>query len=83
MNNKVEKEDKIFHLADTITKYNFEQIWSVEGTAIEKLTKQEIAEEMFFKGIAYTLDHLETLEEIDLNKTKRKLEENIKLTRTL
>lgn len=69
----MEKEDKIFDIADNITKFNFEEIWDVEGKAIMDLSKKEIAEEMFFKGIAYILDHLETIEEINLDNIKNKL----------
>ena len=72
--NKMDKQDKIFHIADKITTFNFGEIWTVEGQTLTNLTKREIAEEMFFKGIAYILDHLKTLEEIDLDQIKIKLE---------
>ena len=39
------------------------------------MKKEEIAEEMFFKGIAYILDHLNNLEEIDVDKVQRKIRE--------
>ena len=35
------------------------------------MKKEEIAEEMFFKGIAYILDHLNNLEEIDFTVKQR------------
>ena len=69
------REDKIFGIADKITKYNFKEIWDIEGEQIVKLNKNEIAEEMFFKGIAYILDHLEQLNEINIDKVKNSLHE--------
>jgi len=71
----MEEQDKIFDIADKITKYNFKEIWSVEGQAMSNLNKEEVAEEMFFKGIAYILDHLSSLEEIDINRIKNKIKE--------
>ena len=73
----MDKQDKVFHIADKITKFNFEEIWRMEGSVMGTLQKNEIAEEMFFKGIAYILDHLETIEEINLDKIKIKLETKI------
>ena len=73
----MDKQDKIFHIADEITKFNFSEIWEVEGQTIINLSQKEIAEEMFFKGIAYILDHLETLEEIDLERIRKKLKEKL------
>ena len=73
----MDKQDKIFHIADEITKFNFSEIWEVEGQTIINLSQKEIAEEMFFKGIAYVLDHLETLEEIDLERIRKKLKEKL------
>lgn len=71
----MDKQDKIFHIADKITKFNFNEIWSIEGQTLTNLNKKEAAEEMFFKGIAYILDHLETLEVIDLDQVEMKLKE--------
>lgn len=71
----MEKHNKIFEIADQITKFNFEQIWKIEGESIINLKKKEIAEEMFFKGIAYILDHLETFEQIDLETVKKNFKE--------
>ncbi len=66
--------DKIFNIADEITKFNFKEIWGIEGPVmIKDMSKEEIAEEMFFKGIAYILEHLHNLEEIDINKIQNKL----------
>lgn len=70
----MDKQNKIFHIADRITKFNFKEIWNIEGTVMQTLSKEEIAEEMFFKGIAYILDHLESLEAIDLENVKNRLE---------
>lgn len=69
----MDKQDKIFRIADKITKFNFEEIWNIEGSAMETLKKSEIAEEMFFKGIAYIIDHLANLKQIDLEKIEKKL----------
>ncbi len=71
----MEKHDKIFEIADQITTFNFEQIWEIEGESIINLKKKEIAEEMFFKGIAYILDHLETFEQINLETVKKSFKE--------
>lgn len=68
-------QDKIFAIADKITKYNFEDIWDREGHAMNDLKKEEVAEEMFFKGIAYILDHLDNLEEVDIDRIKKKIME--------
>ncbi len=74
---KMDEQDKIFAIADNVTKYNFKDIWDVEGAAMLTLKKEEIAEEMFFKGIAYILDHLHNLEEIDIDSIQKKIEKNI------
>ena len=67
-------QDKIFNIADEITKFNFKEIWNVEGQVMLKnMSKEEIAEEMFFKGIAYILEHLHNLEEINIDKIQNKL----------
>lgn len=67
-------QDKIFNIADEITKFNFKEIWNVEGQIMLKdMSKEEIAEEMFFKGIAYILEHLHNLEEINIDKIQNKL----------
>lgn len=71
----MDEQDKIFAIADTITKHNFKDIWAVEGQAMLNLKKEEVAEEMFFKGIAYILNHLHNLEEIDINAIQRKIKE--------
>jgi len=42
----MDKHDKIFEIADQITKFNFEQIWEIEGESIINLKKKEIAEEI-------------------------------------
>ncbi|MCK5283607.1 MAG: hypothetical protein KAK00_09465 [Nanoarchaeota archaeon] len=68
-------QDKIFAIADKITKYNFREIWGIERQAMGRLEKEEVAEEMFFKGIAYILDHLNNLEEIDIDRIKKKIME--------
>jgi hypothetical protein len=73
----MDEQDKIFDIADNITKFNFKEIWNVEGKAMIPLKKEEIAEEMFFKGIAYILDHLVKIKEIDIDKIKEKLDEII------
>lgn len=71
-------QDKIFEIADKITEFNFESIWGVEGTNIENgMNKKEAAEEMFFKGIAYILEHLDRLGEVDINKVKSRISEVI------
>ena len=70
--------DKIFNIADEITKFNFEEIWGIEGpTMVNQMNKEEIAEEMFFKGIAYILEHLHNLEEINIDKIQNKLKGKI------
>ena len=69
----MDEQDKIFTIADKITKYNFKEIWDVEGNAMLDLRKKEIAEEMFFKGIAYILDHLSKLNEIDIDNVQKKI----------
>lgn len=72
----MDDQDKIFDIADRITKHDFKEIWSIEGQNINaSLNKEEVAEEMFFKGIAYILDHLHNLEEIDLDKLRDKIKE--------
>lgn len=71
----MEFQDKIFAIADKITKYNFEEIWAMEGHAMNNLKKKEIAEEMFFKGMAYILDHLHNLKLVDIDKIQRKIKE--------
>ena len=73
----MDEQDKIFGIADKITKYNFKEIWAVEGGAMLSLKKEEIAEEMFFKGIAYVLDHMNNLKEIDINRIKGKIDKII------
>ena len=73
----MDKQDKIFQIADTITRYNFDEIWNREGQTMVTLGKKDVAEEMFFKGIAYILDHLTSLEQIDLEKVKQELEKNL------
>ena len=70
----MDEQDKIFSIADRVTKYNFKAIWDMEGDAMLQLKKEEIAEEMFFKGIAYILDHLSNLEEIDVGRIQKKLD---------
>ena len=70
-------QDKIFSVADKVTKFNFEEIWSNEKDAMLTLTKEEIAEEMFFKGIAYILDHLHNLKEINIDKAIKKIEKEL------
>ena len=66
--------DKIFNIADEITKFNFKEVWNVEGPImIKDMNKEEISEEMFFKGIAYILEHLHNLEEVDIDKIQNKL----------
>lgn len=69
------EQDKIFEIADKLTKYHFKEIWSIEGQAMNGLKKEEVAEEMFFKGIAYILDHLNTLNEIKIDEIKEKLKD--------
>ncbi len=69
------EQDKIFDIADKITKHNFMTIWEVEGNAMLELEKKEIAEEMFFKGIAYILDHLTNLKEVEIDKIHNKIRE--------
>ena len=70
--------DKIFNIADEITKFNFNEIWDIEGqNMINGMNKEEIAEEMFFKGIAYILEHLHNLEEINIDKIQNKLKGKI------
>jgi len=71
----MDNQDKIFDIADKITKYNFPAIWEIEKQPLETLTKKEVAEEMFFKGIAYILDHLDNLKEINIQKLQQKLKE--------
>jgi len=71
----MDEQDKIFDIADKITKHNFKEIWGVEGSAMLSLKAEEIAEEMFFKGIAYILDHLSNLEEIDISSVQKKIKE--------
>jgi hypothetical protein len=73
----MDTQDKIFAIADMITKYNFKEIWNNEGQAMQNLKKEEIAEEMFFKGIAYILDHANNLKEINIDSVKKKLEKNM------
>lgn len=69
----MDKHNKIFAIADNITKFNFKDIWNIEGNSIMNLKKEEIAEEMFFKGIAYILDHLESLNEINIDSVENKI----------
>ena len=69
------KQDKIFGIADRITKFNFSTIWDIEGDITMTLRKEEIAEEMFFKGIAYILDHLDTFDEINLDSVEESFKE--------
>ncbi|MEK0371132.1 MAG: hypothetical protein QQN55_08265 [Nitrosopumilus sp.] len=71
----MDKQDKIFEIADKITKFNFKEIWNMEGHAMENLSKKEVAEEMFFKGLAYMLEHLNNLQEIDIDEVKGKIKE--------
>ena len=73
----MDDQDKIFAIADKVTKHNFQSIWEIEKNAMDGLQKREIAEEMFFKGIAYTLDHLNTIEEIDVDNVQKKIRELI------
>jgi hypothetical protein len=73
----MDEQDKIFAIADKITKYNFKEIWEIEGKVMQSLKKEEIAEEMFFKGIAYILDHLYNLEEIDIGRIQKKIKERV------
>ena len=73
----MERQDKIFYIADNITKYNFKGIWNIEGEALLSLSKEEIAEEMFFKGIAYILDHLDNIEEVKIDNIQNKIKEII------
>ena len=46
----------------------------VEGSVMLQLKKEEIAEEMFFKGIAYILDHLNNLKEINIGRIQKKID---------
>lgn len=73
----MDDQDKIFDVADKITRFNFKDIWNVEGNVMLDLKKKEIAEEMFFKGIAYILDHLNNLEEINIDNVQKKIKEII------
>ena len=41
------------------------------------LKKEEVAEEMFFKGMAYILDHLNNLKEINIKSIEKKIKEII------
>lgn len=68
-------QDKIFAIADKITKYSFKEIWQTEGHTMNSLKREEVAEEMFFKGIAYILDHLNNLDEVNIDKVQRKIKE--------
>ena len=70
----MDEQDKIFVIADKVTKYNFKVIWGVEGSVMLQLKKEEIAEEMFFKGIAYILDHLNNLKEINIGRIQKKID---------
>lgn len=65
------KQDKIFGIANKITKHSFEEIWGIEGKDMKQLSKKEIAEEMFFKGIAYTLENLDAINKIDIEEIKQ------------
>lgn len=71
----MDNQDKIFDIADKITKHNFKEIWMMEGDAMEGLKKEEVAEEMFFKGIAYILDHLSNLREVKIDRIREKLKD--------
>ena len=74
----MDTQDKIFEIADEITKFNFESIWQVEGPSMEnQMNKKETAEEMFFKGIAYILEHLNKLGEVDIDNVRGKINEVI------
>jgi hypothetical protein len=68
-------QDKIFAIADKITKFNFEEIWNREGHAMNNLKKEEVAEEMFFKGIAYILDHLHNLNLAKIDDVEKEIKE--------
>jgi hypothetical protein len=70
-------QDKIFAVADKVTKFNFEEIWGNEKDSMNTLTKEEIAEEMFFKGIAYILDHLHNLNEINIDRASKKIDKEL------
>jgi len=67
------EQNKIFEIADKITKHNFKKIWNIEGQVMSGLQKNEIAEEMFFKGIAYILDHLNSIQQINIDSVNKKL----------
>ena len=66
-------KDNIFWIAELMTVLNFDEIWKAEGNSLSSLTKREIAEEMFFKGNAYLLHHLNRFYEVDLNRIQKKL----------
>lgn len=71
----MDNQDKIFSIADKITKYNFKEIWMMEHHTMNTLKKEEVAEEMFFKGIAYILDHLHNLNDIDIDNVQKKIKD--------
>ena len=73
----MDDQDKIFAIADKITKFNFKEIWDMEGHAMNTLKNEEVAEEMFFKGMAYILDHLNNLKLVKINKLEKKIKEII------
>ena len=68
-------QDKIFAIADKVTKFSFEEIWIMEGKAMNGLQKEEVAEEMFFKGIAYILDHLHSLNLVKIDDVEKEIKE--------
>ncbi len=71
------ERNKIFKVCDKIVSFSFDEIWKIEGKNISNLSKKEIAEEMFFKGLAYMLDHVCVIEDINLNNFERKIRKNI------
>ena len=73
----MDNQDKRFAIADKITKFNFKEIWDIEGESMNNLSKKEVAEEMFFKGIAYIIDHLNKMDEINIESIKEKIEKRI------
>lgn len=71
-------QDKIFAIADKITIFNFESIWQVEGLNMEtQMDKKEVGEEMFFKGIAYALEHLNKLDLVSIDEINNGIDKAI------